>query len=462
MNREYFFTDSQINQIRDGALAILSEIGVKLGRSELVDTLAAKGFRTSGNFVRIEKETALKKIESQKGEGNPPAKRPFSTSISAYSHTYENIDGSFSPITTESNAAMGRFVANTAKILFPNISVSCPGHPENISPDLQFFRQVVNSFIWCEDFYPMEATSIKTAPYYFELCEIMGKPVSGVPIYVASPLNISGESLDIALKYSDRFNSVYVNSMPSYGANTPLNLVAAYAQTLAETVGGAIIYEDLTGVHASYGTNIFPFDFYDTSMPFGTPEKLLLEWTNMEVAARIGGGKYGGPWSTDIHTNAPRCGIQACIEKSSLITAGALMGATTFYCSGTLAMDELFSPVQLLLDIEAISHAQKIANGMINDDFDGDLLAEVRYGLENGYISSDRTLDNMRDYVWRANFFTRKTFGAYTSKPFPIEIEKAKEKVRMIMNMPPAWKISDELETEAERIFNSAKNYILK
>jgi len=182
MRYEYVFTDSQIDQMRGGAVSILSEIGVKLGRRELVDKLAAQGFRTSGNFVRIDKKISLKKIESQKGGGTTPFKRPFSASISAYPHTYENIDGSLSKITTESNAAMGRFAANAAQTIFPNISVSCPGHPQDAPPDLQFLRHMANSFIWCKDFYPMEPASIKSAPYYFELCEAMGKPVSGVPI----------------------------------------------------------------------------------------------------------------------------------------------------------------------------------------------------------------------------------------------------------------------------------------
>ena len=457
---DYVFTDSQIEQIRDGALSILSEIGVKLGRQELIDKLAAIGFHVSGSFVHIDKKTALKKIQSQKGDCSPSVKQPFSTSLSAYPHTYENIDGSFCKITTESNAAMGNFAANAARMLFPNTNVSCPGHPQDVAPELQFFRHAVNSFVWCKDYHPMETTSIKSALYYFELCENMGKPITGAPIYVASPLNISGESLDIAVKFSDRLNRVYVSSMPSFGVSTPLNLVAAYAQTLAETVGGAVIYEALTGVPAGYATNIFAFDFYDTTLPFGTPEKLLLEWTNMEVAAKVSGGEYGGPQSTDIHTNAPRCGIQACAEKASLITAGALLGATNFHTAGTLAMDEVFSPVQLLLDMEMIAHAQKIADGMPNENFDGDLLNEVREGLKNGYMMSDRTLDNMKNYIWRANYFTRKTFGSYINKPFPAEIEKARAKAEAIMNMPPVWKICDELEAEAERIYEAAKTFI--
>ena len=459
MRQEYFFTDSQINQIRDGAISILSEIGVKLGRRELVDKLAEKGFSTSGNFVRIDKKTALRKIESQKSGDTPPEKTGEKTLYaysSHYANTYENIDGSFSEITAESNAAMGRFVANAAKI-WPNLGVACPGNPQDMRPELRFLRQKVNSLIWCENYWPFEFYSMKTTPYVMALGEAAGRPINGTAIYVGSPLNISGESFDIALEYCDKFKWVGVSSMPSFGASTPLNLIAAYAQTLAETVGGAIIYEALTGVRASYSANLFPFDFYDMSLPFGTPENLLLQWTNKELAARINGGEYWGPDSADIHTNAPRCGIQACVEKASLSMAGAMLGATRFIGCGTLAMDELFSPAQLLLDLEMLGHVEKIANGMPNENFDGDLLAEVRGGLENSYILSDRTLDNMHGYIWKPSFFNRKSFGSYIKKPFPIEIEKAKVKAREIMNMPPVWKISDDLEIELERIFEAAE-----
>jgi trimethylamine:corrinoid methyltransferase-like protein len=110
------------------------------------------------------------------------------------------------------------------------------------------------------------------------------------------------------------------------------------------------------------------------------------------------------------------------------------------------------------LDLEIIGHTQKIINGLTGDDFDGDLLAEVREGLKNGYIMNDRTLDNINNFSRKPGFFNRKTFGAYSMKPFPIEMEKAVDKARELMNMPPLWKISDEMEAEAERIFKKAMN----
>jgi hypothetical protein len=316
------FSDSQIEQIREGALSILANIGVRISRQDLTDKLSKKGFHVANDYVRIDRMRTLQQIERYAGDIKlPECQRPFNTYTSAYSHTYERHDGSgFDPITTESNAAMGRFVNHASKI-WPGLGTGCPGHPVDVHPELQFFRQSINSFIWCEDYWSMEPVSMKIAPYQFEACEAVGRPLKGLPIYIASPLNIAGESFDIAIANSSRLESAWVGSMPSLGANTPLNLIAAYAQTVAETVGGAVVFEELTGVPTSFGVSIFPFDFYAMSMPFGTPEKLLLEWMNMEVSARLGGGVCKAAYSTDIHTNAVRSGVQACIEKASLAMA---------------------------------------------------------------------------------------------------------------------------------------------
>ena len=462
MKRDYFFEDGHIDQIREGAFKILEEIGVKLDRPKLIEIIAGKGFRTEGAFIKIDKETARKKIDSQRAERPKPKKEPLWTFISPYSHAYENIDGSFEAITSESNAAMARFAVNAGGIWKSlgersPIGATPPGHPREVAPELQFFRQAVNGFVWCKNFSPLEPVSVKTAPHYFGLCEAMGRPVTSMPIYVSSPLNVANESFDVAYENRRRLSNVWVGSMPSLGATAPLNLIAAYSQTLAENLGGAVVFEELSGVPASFSVNLFGFDFYELTMPFGSPEKLLLEWINAEVNARVCGNESDGPKGVDIHTNAPRCGIQACAEKASLAAAGAMLGATGMGCAGTLGMDELFSPVQLLLDLEILEHVQRVVDGMPLDEFEGDLIAEVRDGMKRGYVISDRTLDGMLDYVWRPRFFNRKSFGAFSERPYPVETEKARDFASDLLKKPPAYKIDDASELEAERIYSAAE-----
>ena len=457
-----FFSDSQIEQIREGALSILESIGVRVHRSDLVSRLGKIGFSTNGDYVRIDRTRSLNQIKRYSIDYSGSDRiRPFNTYTSAYSHMYERIDGSgFEPISNESNSAMGILVNNVSK-LWPGLSPNCPGHPTDVHPELQFFRQCINSFTWCENYHSMEPVSYKIASYQFEACEAMGKPITGLPIYVASPLNIAGESLDIALANSSKLSSAWVGSMPSLGANTPLNVIAAYSQTIAETLGGAVIFEELTGIPTSFGTNLFTFDFHAMSMPFGTPEKLILEWMNIEISARLGGGKCENIHSTDIHTNAAHSGIQACIEKASLAMAGAMRGAQSFGCSGTLGMDELFSPIQLLIDLEMLTHIEHIMNSLPIDDFTGNLIEEVQEGLKHGYMQTDRTLDNYKRYQWYPQFFNRKTFGSYLKDKFPLEIEKVHNLLHELMSKAPCWKLDESKINELESIYNKAQKTLL-
>ena len=507
MLMETLFTDGQIDQIREGAIAILSEIGITLHRDDLLRLLASKGYAAVGTSVRIEPQVTRDKLErgpsrskpkaaatagegkgggaGGKGEGAAGAggtggasaggkgkagssdkgiaavvgagrpARPIATRTNGYAHTYEMMDGTLIPIDDAGNRRMGEYAAKVAAI-WPNFKPSCPGRPTEVHPEAQFLRRNVNSAVCCEGYVPHEINSVRTSDHHFALCEALGKPVKGLPIFVATPLRMAGVSLDIAYRHRDHIDDVYVMSMPSLGANTPLNLVAAYAQTLAENLGGAILFEELTDVRTYYGAGLLPFDFRDLSMPFGTPEKMLLEWANHEVSVRLNGGIPSYPDGTDIHTNAVRCGVQACAEKASLATLGAFLGAGFMPCVGTLAMDESFSPVQLLLDLEILGHAEKIATGLPNDAYVGDLVAEVREGLSKGYLMSDRTLDNMGRYSWNPRFFSRKTMGAFTSRPFKSEVEKAADMASDLMSGPAVWRCEAGLERELERIYASA------
>lgn len=457
MKIQQYFSQAQIEQIRDGAAEILSKIGVRVPRQDLRATLQKKGCVVKDEFVLFTPKQVYDKIDAQYFVASPPEKqRPLRTYASAYSNNYENLQGSYEAITNAGNVAMGQFVQKASKI-WKGLGPNCPGHPQDVHPELQFMRHAVNSYVWCENYSSMEPVSAKIASYHLDLNEAMGKPAEGLPVYMASPLTIAGESLDIVLANAHRLKSAWVCSMPSLGANAPLNLIAAYAQTAAENIGGALVIELATGLHTGFATNLFTFDFYAMSMPFGTPEKLLLEWMNNEVAARISGRESGYVYMTDIHTNALRCSMQACAEKASLAMAGALHGAQVFNCSGTLGMDELFSPVQLLLDLEMLEHIERIVDGMPVEDFEGDLLQEVKEGVEKGYIGTDRTLDNMDAYVWRSKFYNRQSFGGHLKVPVKMEIEKAREMAEKLMAQPVEWRLDSTLEKEAEKIYAKAE-----
>ena len=454
------FTDSQIQQIHDGALSILEEIGIKVIRPDYIDKLKKLGFLTDGSWVRIPRKRAMQQMQStwiERGESGES--QPFAVGISAYSHMWETVEGTLVSQSCDDSIRLAQFVGN-ASVLWPMLNPTAPGHAIDLHPDMQFLHHVKTAFQWCKGARVMEAVSCNTAPYYYEMLDVMGQSTDSVPVYTVSPLTLFGESFDIVFSHPERYKQINVTALPSLGANTPLSLVGAYAQTAAETLGAAVICEEITGVPATYKPSLYTFDFRTMSMPFGSPEKLLLEWANNEVTARLGGYPVSIK-SVDIHTNAVKAGVQAVMEKGMLAVAGAMRGARGFYCIGTLAMDEVFSPVQLLLDLEMLEHLKTILDGMPVEDWNGDLIEEIRTGIEEGFISSERTLLNYKNYAWFPKMMNRYSLGAVLDRKIPDAMEKAVGLAGELFSKEPVWRLDDGKYNELEKIFRRAAESIL-
>lgn len=453
-----YFTNNDIDEIIDYSSRIVSEIGIKVLREDIAEILIKKGFRQKNNRILIEKNKFLEKLKSYpKPEYEPP--KPFLTcSVSAYPHTYQNIEGAYEGITDESNIKMSQLVTMVQKD-YPFLYLCAPGHPSDIPPILQFYFQTVNTIKNCPDSEGAEPMNTKIAPYVFEAAEIAGRPRKSAAVYVVSPLTMAGESLDIVIENKHRFEAVFVTCMPVLGANTPLNINAAYAQSTAETLGSAILIEEATGIKTDFFPQIFPMDYRTVTMAFGTPEQLLTEWMNNEVNAALRGGQVQIR-STDFHVMAPAAGTQALTEKAMLAAAGAMRGARHFHTIGTLAMDEIFSPVQFLMDLDMLGSIQKIIRGLPCDKFEGDIIETVRSGIEDSYISSDLTLDNMGSYVYYPRLMTRASFNAIRGGIRGDMLENAKMLAADYLRRPPVWRIDSERERALDKLTEKMKRNI--
>ena len=87
---------------------------------------------------------------------------------------------------------------------------------------------------------PVDPTSALTVNHLLDMAEVMGDPIRGLPVYVPVPLRFGGESIDVVLACIDRLSHVSVSSMPSTGANAPLQPLGALALAAAEVIGGMI------------------------------------------------------------------------------------------------------------------------------------------------------------------------------------------------------------------------------
>jgi trimethylamine:corrinoid methyltransferase-like protein len=445
-SRPPLVTADCLEQVEITAGEILAEIGLAVDNPAIRAKVLATGFRESPagrilvdraayrEFIADERKAAGNRFAEGAKPGAPPG-TIIKVGVSNYPLFRHDMEtGLIAPFTTKEHAEAVKLVDS----LSARGLVACsPGYPADVptefSPVLAYWNQATYSRDGREAPDPKFS---KATPWVMEMAGALGRPIKGLPVYVASPLNLSGESLENVILLKDRLESIHVANMPSPGSTAPVNLGDALAQAAAEVVGAAIIAGKLTGIRATWSFCLFPTDMRDLSMVFGSPENFLFHLVSAEALAFLHGDRWH-PSAGNIHTMAKLPGAQACAEKASIMTAGALLGEQWFGSVGTLSLDEVFSAEQLIYDLEIRDHVQKLVDGkQVSIDVNR-CLAEINMGIAQGsFAGLDSTLGLFRELYWHPAVFERAFLSGWRNKGEKTAKQNAQALINESMKKP--------------------------
>lgn len=420
--RNELVTLDQAERVYGLGLKLLAKTGMEVLDEPVLARLQALGFRARGKRVLLEPAvveehvTELRRRKQAEHAGGDRTAEPLTLSISQYPHhLHHPATGQVLPYTTAALIEMTRLVDSFAG---EGVRGTMPGYPMDVPGPLQQIAQyriaAENHRDGCE---PTDLTTASTAPFFFEMAEALGRPVTGLPVYLVTPLKVGGESLDLVLQNAHRLDHIWVASMPAAGTTAPISPLAAYVVSVAEHLGGMVLLHALTGLPVSCHASIFPADMRSLAMVFGSPENLLFHLGGRDLNRILG----FGPEHTDgnVHCMAKLPGAQAAAEKAAIMMAGALAGARHFTGAGTLALDEVFSPEQLVLDCEIRDWVQRAVAGLDVVMPDEDVLGEVEAALTEGFLGQVGTVAGCRRFYWHPRFFERDLLGAWQAAGSP-------------------------------------------
>lgn len=457
-----FFDEADIERIIGDAYQVLSQIGIHIMEDSVREQMSDKGFTINNKRVLIDCETAAGFMEDYKKyawelEQEQTAK--FSESrfdgwINPYTVFFEDPgSGNVCKHDSQSLVKMTQFIQNLSRTY--GFTPGVPGFPSDVPSELESLARYKIAAQNCRPGWWLEATSLLSAEYMFEMAGVIGQEIRSLPVYVATPLNLGDESFHISMRFKDRVDRIHVTSMPSFGANAPLSINAAYSFSLAEVLGTSIIMRELTGLKVDFHVQMYPFDFRQMNMVFGSPEKLLFDFLNIELNAKLHSLPFAVR-STNIHTWAKKTGIQSAAEKGSLMMSGALLGARYFEGLGGLSLDEIFSPVELVLDCELMQHVSKIVAGFANAPLEEDFMQLIREGLDGSFLNTELTLFNHADYIWYPRIFDRSNYSSWLSSDGKDALEKAREMVFQHMEQVPSFELDESRNREIEELYRKA------
>ena len=422
LTRPALVTTAELELIEATALRLLEEVGLEVGEPALAERARAAGFvETSGRF-RLAPATVRAFLDETRGAVRRPrrqAVRPdaeFRVYASNYPlHTHDHETGRIVPFTTERLVAATRLVGALAG---RGVAPLVPGFPADVPASLQALRQFRIGVENLPGRWGFDAKAAESLVYAMEMAEVMGRPVRHLPVYVFTPLTLSGESLRAVLQFAPRLEHISVGSMPAAGSTAPVRPAEAFALATAEIVGSALLLRECLQLPVSWSVSVFPCDLRAMGMSFGSPESLLYHLASAEVDAYLHGEAWW-PAVGNMHTLAKAPDAQAAAEKSSLLTLGALWGARDFSGAGALSLDEVFSEVQLLLDLEMVDHVARLARGLDMQADPEACLADVKEALGSSFAGLERTQEIYRDLYWHPRLFARRFLGSWQAAGSP-------------------------------------------
>jgi hypothetical protein len=444
-----------VERVWGDACRILDRVGLVVLNPAIRDRLAAT-LPCDGDRVQVPEALARRyvaEIRSRAGsQASPPPGTPVTISNSPLNVSYLDPDtGENRPYDTATVVEHTKLALRLAEE--DDVLRAGPtGVPQDVPPRLQFVTCAYLDAVYNPHPRPFVlALDPEQFEFLLEIADLFALPrVLGTEMI--SPLRFGGSSVDIAFEWLDRDRDVIVgiDPMPNLGVTAPADWQLGWAQSVAENMGSYILFRQAGFEHVGLPSfRLFVPNMRVGTTYFSSPRHLAALLTRRKVRRFFGLATSSAEFTL---VTAKRADAQAAAEKMAGAMLGRLYGFPRLEGAGGLWMDDVFSPVQLIVDLE-------ICNYVNNLDYHPassaqDVVEVMERGLEGGgFLSDPLTLDAFEGFIWRPKLFDLAPRARWEG---PSVQERAGDIARAKSGQY-AYELTDERREQLERIMARAR-----
>lgn len=449
-------TSDQIQSMHTSALQLVEQVGISVPHRGILALLSGqKGVSIHGEVVCFQPEVVERAMRLM---CYPEWANQLQWGIISGAYEMNVLDGAsgqLRPATTDDLRQATRLCESLGML------GSAPILPQDIaSPELReialYKISYENSARKSSDLFDANPkSSPETAEIVYEMAQAAGRYFS-VGVMVISPLRMMESELEIIYRFLDRKVPMMVTALPSAGATGPYPLVGAHVQSLAEVMAAMTTLTLVSRGAPVYASPIdsiraHPFDMKQAAFVYGSPEDLLGTLIQSQLNRQ-----YGIPVvAKSLLTNSPLPDEQAAAEKSAHTLAAALAGARIFTNAGVLAVDEIYSFEQALIDYEIVQYCRRVCAGF---EFSPEALgveAVIETGIGGNFLMHPTTLTRYKTGAWQPQLFDHTMLSQWQSRGSRSLMERAGELVRKRLAQP-GFKLPAGEQHDLDRIWQSA------
>jgi len=458
-------SSAEIGLIHRGALRILAEMGMEIQNRRLLEACAAAGLTVDFDSQRVRfppqfVERFIAEAEKFDWEKASPT---IDGGAGVYNSLYHDPEsGEFVPWTEERLALYFALAAaqpnlNRARMLGSRL----PG-PAPLEPLYERY--------YCWKYGAHESGSIyldEVCPHLLELYQVIadqrGVPIQDVfraSVFLVPPFKLGLHEAYQLAYFWERGLHVSVGDMFAMGLSAPVTLAGAVTLNLAEQFALLILEHVLYGPKRLHlGSIITAVDMRTAIYPFGRPEISFTNLMTAQLARFYGASFVGFGGLTDAKLPSTEAGMQKMLTALPVILAGGDLWTD----AGLLAIDEVCSPIQLLLDNEFIGVLKRFTHEFQVTDETLAIETILETGPAGNFLSARHTASHYRDELWQPSIWTRKMLGPWQAAGSKLDADLAREQIAAFKERGlPAPAIPADLERDILRVIEGAKKAIVK
>ncbi len=452
-------SEAEVQAIHAAALRILGETGMWIENEEILRHLEGFGGRVDHVRQRVRYPAAVvERFLSDSDEVDWAAIEPeASASAGVYYGLYHDPEsGDLLPWTEERLA--GYFaLARALEHVGGYSMLGCPFAPV---PQLEPLYEK----LYCWKYGGRDSGTIQMdelCPYLYDLFQLraqqLGRPLADVfhgTAYLVPPLKLGRHEAYQFLYFWKRGLRVHIGDMYAMGATSPVTLAGSIALNLAEQVALGILSRAFHGgSRFRLGCSVSVIDMRTMIYPYGRPEMALTTLATAQMARhyRVPFGGHAGL------SDAKLPSVEAGAQKALTAIPTLLAGGHVNLDAGLLSIDEVCSPLQMILDNEFCGALKQLCRGfgVTEEDLAVDLVAEV--GPGGNFMATEHTARRFRSEHWEPGIWSRQMLGPWLAGERKLDVDYARDRYRELEHdLDTEPRLTDEEERDIRRIVESA------
>ncbi|MDO9541752.1 MAG: trimethylamine methyltransferase family protein, partial [Kiritimatiellia bacterium] len=312
-------------------------------------------------------------------------------------------------------------------------------------------------------------------PFVYEMHEVIGKPFN-LTLCMVQSMMVDENDIDIFLDFypiwkKKRNVCFQVLDYPMLGITKPVTMTGSVIMYIAElfsmhTIFKAFDPELELPVHCGSGIMT---DMRHACWAWGHPRQHLFKYLNSRI--RAGFANINRNWyaneDTILETGSSAIDEQCGMEKMATGLIAALQGARSFTQLGSMCVDDLFSGVQFVIDIEMVNYIKELVEAfdpppdiISLDDGTYQSLKDVCLGNDQ-FIACEDTAVKFRNIMPSSNLLVREKLRSWMEHRKTLKDRAREEAKERIKNFQSTFHLPADKQKALDDIYARAEKALM-